>query len=513
MENRLIYFAASAAEKQETGIDAPDKQPDELNQAANDLIRAKHEAKKGGRHTVSEAEKIANSPDTPAFTRILMEKGAKNVKAAATERDKNPSAATTQKMNEALADLENKIRKFEKRKFDNAAVEVEIKQLANLPGAKELFKDLKVSFKSESKGGSIELKWKSEDAENMKKFGLEQKKLVAEAMRKKLSTPEGKKDSEALRDVFLNKSEVPDSWKDWLKKPELGFPGAAEKQKTLGYVVAWVSENLGELVAQTAEFKSITNQAEGNPQSAKQLSEKGVKTSLESFQAASRTERNEILKNYSEMLAGTNAELAERAAKAGVSDKTGTENIQTKNTAAIEKEKAETTATAEKITPQLKKIAETLDLTKLRTARQNELENFGKSETATQAGAQSLRERAQSGEKIGAFAAMKNALGFGKKDAEKDEAGEPKKEENLGDRANREVASDLVGDPKKTDILAKEMGLRPGVSKEDWAKLAPLLALEKFDVPSVSGLMTPEIKSILAKQAAEDSENKMKKAA
>ena len=498
MENRLIYLAAPAAETQENGIDTlGSEKPDPLKDAGAERAQLESlKAEPGGTEKTRQGKALIEGGKCSATTEDLLKKQISAVEAAVATRKNNLTPETTNALNKANEKLKATVEKQKNREAGNATADAKMNRMAGLGRADEIFKDVKISVNGK------EFKWKKGEMANFKDLPLEGKKDLLKKMEEALlASPDGTE--KVLAEMKKNKK-LPDKWtKDggYCDNPEKG--GQTKKQ-----AAEWLLANADKkiLQAETA-FKFL----EGKQDLLAKAGE-GMPTKNDIFEKST-SEFNKYFESLKRKIETVDAEQAAGFEKMKISEGAKIETVGTENTAAIEKEKAETTATAEKITPQLKKIAETIDLAKLRTARKNELENFGKSETATQADAQSLRERAQSGEKIGAFAAMKNALGFGKKDSEKDEAGEPKKEENLGDRANQEVAADLVGDPKKTDILAKEMNLRPGVSKEDWAKLAPLLALEKFDVPSVSGLMTPEIKSILERQAAEDSENEMKKTA
>ena len=82
------------------------------------------------------------------------------------------------------------------------------------------------------------------------------------------------------------------------------------------------------------------------------------------------------------------------------------------------------------------------------------------------------------------------------------------KEGNPEERARREVAAKMLGDPKMTDVLAKEMKLSSGMKTEDFAKLESLLALEKFDAENVRAKLSPEIKNVFKNNAADDFETK-----
>ncbi|MCF7846417.1 MAG: hypothetical protein K9L85_04245 [Candidatus Peribacteraceae bacterium] len=501
MENRLIFFASPTEQQEGAETSKSEQGSNQLQQAADDYARAKISAERGGHTAVADAERISQDKSAPEFTRLLMKNGAKKVKDAVAERNKNPTPEATTKLNAAVVELKNKIINFEKRKLENAAAESEIKQLSALPNAEQLFKDLKITLHSKSKGGSVDFKWKP-GAEGVSSLGLEQKKLLAKKMHEQISqNPEGGKALESLRDNLLGNPDVPQSWKKWLKNPEAGFTGATDKQKNLGYVVEWIMKNLGELKAQTSEFSQISSQADANPQAAKELSEKGVRTSIDRFRELSRTERNEVLKNYSNVLASTNADLAERAAKAGVSEGVEAEHVKTKNTAEIAKAKKETAIQAEQLSTQLQDFASSQKLSQKAAARERELAEAGK-EAGTADQVANLRQRAQAGESVGLSEKMKNLFRFGKKTAA-DDYPDAKKEEDFAARARREVASEELENPKNLDEFSKSLGLK-GVQKEEAAKLSQLLALEKFDAENVRGQLTPEMKALLARRAADD---------
>ena len=507
----MIFFAVEQNENTETA--KSERGADDLQNAAADFARAELIAEKGGHTAVSQAEQIAQNPETPLLSQKIMLKGAQKVKDAVNAREKNLTPETTKKLSEAVAELQRKIKNFEQRKFENAAAEAEIKQLSSLPNAKELFKDLKITLSSQTKG-SITFEWNPDDKKGVAGFGLEQKKAIAKTLRERLAAPpkgvDASKAVESLRDKFLSNSEVPKSWKDWLKNPEAGFDGASEKQKTLGYVVEWVGKNLPDVVAQSAKFRAISERASANPEAAQKLSEKGVRTSIDDFRELSRTERNEVLGKYAEVLATFDSDLASRAAEAGVSDKVESENIQTKNTAELEKAETEKTAQAEKLAPLLQKFATDQNLAKKAAARERELTETGKEAGAADAVA-NLRQRAQSAEKVGFGAKLKKLFGRGEKpeaassenSAENPENGEPKKED-FAARARREIAGETLEDPKNLEDFSNSLGLK-NVQKEEAGELAKLLATEKVDAENVRALLSEQkLRQILERRKAEN---------
>lgn len=522
MEHRLVYFAVGT-EQQENTAEVPQNEagPDkDLKDAGAELAQLENlKAKPGGTKAATEARELMSKPQTSDFVKELLQKKITAVEAAAAARKNELTKESTATLDKAVADLKKSVEFQKNRLADNASADSEFGRLASLNNAKELFENAKVSVESKSKGGSVELTFaKFNSLEGFRKLGLDQKKALLKAMNEQLlgNGPESQNAAESLRDSFLSNSEVPKSWKEWLKNPEKGFSGAGEKEKTLGYVVDWVNKNLGPLVIQSEKFKSIASQADANPQAAKQLSEKGVKTSLENFRELSRTERNEVLSNYANVLAGADADLAKRAAEAGVSDVAESGSIQTENTAAIEKAEAETTAQAEDLTPKLQKIALDQKLSEKAAARQRELEAAGKKETDTADKVANLRAQAADGESVSFTDKLKNFFGQGKKpEAANDHtegpgtenSEEPKNPEDFAALARRQVAREVF-EGQKGDDASKALGLK-SLPKEDAAQLSSLLALEKIDVESVRGQLSPEVKSILARQAADDHDEKI----
>jgi hypothetical protein len=527
MENRLVYLAgaAGATEQQENSeASQTEKNEDgELQKNAEDL--AKLQAKPGGRQEITNAKDLIDNPNTTQFVKELLKKKIVGVEAAVNDRKNKLSPETTEALNKANAELKKAVENTKTRLTKNAELNSEFGRMASLGNANEIFKDVKVSMKSIGKGGSVELKWSEFDSpEKISQLGIEQKQALIKAMNDELAgnTPEGAKGIETMKNNLLSNTNVPESWKEWLKNPESWEGGSAE-QKNLAYVTGWVNKNLGPLVIQTEKFKNIADQADANPKAAEQLSQKGVKCSLEKFRESSRTDRNEILKNYSETLAGADSELAKKAAEAGVSDGTEAENIQTKNTAEMEKQVAETEKTAVNITPKLQEFIRDQKITQAIDAKKTELEEQTK-DAETVDDVANLRTQAQSGEKVGWLKKM-----FGKKEtgaddpetSSKEKEGEEVISEEVAEAeaktgkefdpealARKQVMAEKMGDTKTADALKKTLGVREGISAEDLSKLSELATLQKTDTETVKAALTPELKRILEMQA--EDENKAK---
>ncbi len=515
MENRLVYFATQAEQQESAEISKTEKTPDGLQKTAEDLAQLeKLRAKPGGTKAASEARSLLENSNVTEFAKKLLQQKITAVEAAAANRKSGEvTPQKTETLDKKVDALKKVVENQKKELADKAIANSKFERLATLSNANEIFQDVKISINSKSKGGAVEFKWGS--IEGFKKLNLEQKNKMLEAMDKKLNnkSPESAKGVMAMRDKLLNDSDVPKSWKDWLKNPEKGWAGGSQEQKNADYVVDWVNKNLGALIIQTEKFKQIVNQAGSSPKAAEQLSQKGVTCSLEKFRESSRTDRNEILKSYSEVLAGADATLAKQAAEAGVSDGTEAENIQTKNTAAIERQAAEAEKSATGLVAGLKKFSQDQKLEKAFDAKKTELGQQSKdSETVDDVA--NLRARAQNGNKINwlkKILGKKEMVADDKPDAEinstQKEIEEAQKNEgkefDADVLARKQVVAEKMGDVKISDEYKKALGVREGISAEDLNKLSALAMLQKTDVDSVKTALTPELKKILETQAVD----------
>lgn len=449
----MVYFAVEAAEDQQQ----TQTHESELDQAADDFAQAKLRAEKGGHALVNDGERAAKAKDTPRHTALILGRLAQKVKSVAEKRQQNLTPETTQELNDAKNELKNALLKHEGAKYKKIEAENQIKQLSSLPNAKDLFTGLEITFHSKSKGGQESFAWKPGDTEGFKQLGLDQKKQLIKEMHKRVVAPpenvDNSQDLEAMREKLLANPNIPESSKDWMRNPEKGFSGATEEQKTLAYVVPWVFKEQGTLTEQVKDFTAIAKSADAKPDAAKQLIEKGVRISPEEFGSLSRTERNDVLKQYSEVLAatGTDADLAKRAAEASISDDESSKKIQVENTAAIEAEQKENEVMAERLAPQLKDVVEKLNFKKQVDQRENEIKTSGEKETKAYESIADLRTQNQAGEGVGKImmGKLKGLFGVKKSEAaeqerlgQTEEAEQAKQEQEEAEAALKQAQAD-----------------------------------------------------------------------
>ncbi|MFA6458457.1 MAG: hypothetical protein WCV72_03675 [Patescibacteria group bacterium] len=517
MENRLIFFA-SAAESQSENSEAPKSETgaEDLQKAGADLAQLENlKAKPGGHENITQARGVIDRQGTSDFVKDLLNKKITAVEAAASARQNKATPETTAALDKANAELAKSVKFQKERIAGNATADSEFGRLASLGNANELFKDVKVSVQSASKG-SAELKWKGNSLEEFRKLGLEQKKAFLKEMNKSLlDSPAA---TTAILDKFSKDSRLPKKWQEYAKNPE----GSGHTKK---HAAEWLTTNADKkiLQAETA-FKFL----EGKQSLLTKAGEK-IPSRDEIF-GKSTSEFNQYIEGIKTKIATVDAEQAKHFESLKVSEGAQIQKTETQNTAAIEKAEAETKSQAEKLAPQLQKFKIDRKLGEKAAERELELEKSGKKEVATADNVSNLRQRAQAGESVGVGAKLKGLLSFGKKAAADDynkgsaegakdgvvkngaaeketDKKDEKPKESMAARARREVASETLRDQKNAEEFSKTLGLK-NVSQEQAAQLAALLALEKTDAESVKMQLSPEIKAILARQAADDYEQK-----
>ncbi len=517
MENRLIFFAVEQAENiQGEGAKTEGVDFGKLVEG-EDALRKLQEQEKGssslehgGRSAIAQADLLEGNKNVTEKGKEVLGKKKQDLNMALGEHSKNPTEATAKKVNEAIKALKKSVKFQQDQMAEKAAFNQEFSNLRNLPGAKELAKDKKFSIESNKIDGLPSL----EDFKNLKKG--DQEKYLAELKKVLFAENGGEKTDKnlaALQDKLKGDKDVPASWIDASKWPN----GKIDWK--------WINENLGEAKHQVAKYQSFVekNSFEFNKAGA-------ILLGVDAFRNKSRHERNDYLEKMGKEAARLKIAGAEQLTNAKISEGAQTKEVKTQNTAAIEKAEAETKSQAEKLAPQLQKFKEAQKLGIKAAARERDLENSGKKENATMDKVINLRQRAQAGESVGLGAKMKNLLGFGKKaaadDYNKDSAEgakdgvakngavekeadkkDEKPKESMAARARREVASETLSDPKNAEEFSKTLGLK-NVSQEQAAQLAALLTLEKTDAENVKMQLSPEIKAILARQTADDYEQK-----
>ncbi len=496
MENRFVYFASPTEQQENTEVSKTEKAPDGLSKTADDLAQLeKLRAKPGGTKAASEARSlIDNSNVTEAAKKVLQQKIIAVEAAAADRKTGELTPQKTEALDKKTDALKKSVEDQKKELSAKAVANSKFERLSALPNANETFRDVKVSIKSKTHANTLTGFLAREDFRNL---SLAQKNKYLDALYEKLgSNPDA---TSQVLENFSKDKRLPKKWQEYAKDPE-------KWGDTREHAAKWLQGNADKkiLQAETA-FKFL----EGNSHL---LEKAGIAMpSCGDVFDKSTSEFNQYFEGLKQKIAKVDTETAARMDSMKVSEGAEIKTISVKNVEAAEKEKADTAAVAEKIAPRLEQFAKVIDLAKFRTARENELKTAGKTEVATEAGAANLRERVQSGEKIGVWGAAKNILGFGKKAAADDYSEKmegDKKEGNPEERARREVAAKMLGDPKMTDVLAKEMKLSSGMKTEDFARLESLLALEKFDAENVRAKLSPEIKNVFKNNAADDFETK-----
>jgi len=495
MENRLIHFATNQAEQSENLV-AQNEKSNDLKNTADDLANLENlKAKPGGTGEVAKAKAMIEGGKISEFTKKLFEKQIGEIEAAVAKRKNNLTPETTKALDVANAKLKKSVELQKSRLAGNATADSKMGRLASLDRADEIFGEVKISVNGK------EFKWKKGEMDNFRLLPLEAKKdFLAKMEKALLEKPDA---ILTTLEKYSCDPRIPKKWQEYAK-------GKHEKYgHTKKHAAEWLLANADKKILQSEtvfKFLEKNNLV---------LEKAGIaKPSLESIFEKSTSEVNQFIDKVKSKIAKVDTEQAEHFENLKITERAQIKTGEVANTAAIEKAETEKTAVAEELAPKLQKFMLDQKLTEKTAARERELESTGKNEVATTDKAASLRAQAQSDESVGLGTKMKNIFKFGKKATANDypkktENDEPKKEENFAERARREIAGETLEDPKTAEIFSKSVGLK-NLPKEDAAKLSALLALEKTDAENVRAKLSPEIKAILARQAADD---ELKKAA
>ncbi|MFH0776290.1 MAG: hypothetical protein V1936_01605 [Patescibacteria group bacterium] len=499
MENRLVFFAA-AAEAQSENPEAAKVDPsaDELKSAAEQLAKTEGaKAKPGGHQAVSQARSLMDNPQLSDFAKQLLQKKIGSVEAAVSARQNKLTPEATATLNKAVADLQKSVNFQKSRLAGNATANAEFGRLASLENANELFKDVKISVNGK------EFKWKKGGTGDFRLLSLEGKQALLKKMNEQVLANPGA--TAAALEKFAHDPRLPKKWQEYAKEP-------AKWGHAKDHAAKWLLENSDKKILQAETAMKFL---EGK---APLLAKAGERMpSRDEIFDKSTSEFNTYFDQLKAKIGKLDAAQAAQFDQMKIADAGKIQTAKAENTEAVKKIEAKDKNQAEKLAPQLQQFAINQKLAQKAAARQRELEAAGKKEVGTVEAAMSLRQRAQAGESVGLGQKMKNLLGFGKKSAADNYPGQakkdglPKEKRDFAAEARAGVAKDTLGDQKAAEEFYKGLGIRPPAAKEDSAKLASLLSLEKFDAENVRAKLTPELKALLARQAADGYE--VKKAA
>ncbi|MFH1375566.1 MAG: hypothetical protein ABIH35_02750 [Patescibacteria group bacterium] len=299
MENRLVHFATPAEQQAENAeVSQAEQDPDSnLKGAAADIAniekagKSKKDIEKGGTQARAEAEAMIGGDRVTGFTKKLLDQRIKDIDVAggAVKADRDAGrddSKSAESLSSAVKALKKSV-EFQKKQLSERATNVsEFGRFVSLSNAKELFQDVKVHAKSETKG-SVDMTWeKFGSIEGFKQLDAGQQKELLKALREALVGDKGA--TKELRDKLLADKDVPDPWKDWLKKPE-SWKGPKEEQ-TLEYATKWINQNLGEMKMSAIKYEKFQSQ------NGQEFNKAGIVLwSLDSFRKKPRHERNDYL--------------------------------------------------------------------------------------------------------------------------------------------------------------------------------------------------------------------------
>jgi hypothetical protein len=511
MENRLIYLAVETAEQQAS---QNEQDSNELKKTGAELAQLENlKAQSGGTKSATEARALIDDDKTPAAAKKILHEKIISVESAANARKLNLNPQTTEILDKAVASLKKSVDAQKTKKAEHASANSEFGKFASLMNAKELFKDVKVSMNSKTKG-SVEISWdKFNSLEGFQQLGIEQKKAYLKALNDKLAgnTPEGSKAIDAILNKFKNDPRLPKNWRG-----ENGYAGNPEKYgDTREHAAKWLMENADKkiLQAETA-FKFL----EGNSHL---LEKSGVKmpNKTDIFEKST-TEFNEYFEGIKQKIATVDQDMASSMEKMKVYEGAEMKNIETQNTVAIEEEKNRTEKTAEDLTPKLQQFIQDQKIPQEVIAKTEELKKQTQDVKEVDNVA-NLRAQAQAGEKTNWWKKL-----LGKQDAEADDYAQNQNKEIISEEvaeaekesgknfdpealARKQVMGEKLANQKTADAFKKTLGVREGISAEDLNKLSALAMLQKTNVDSVKTALTPEVKRILEAQSADNYQTKI----
>jgi hypothetical protein len=343
MENRLIYFAAPAAEKQEDGIDAPgSEKPDPVKNAGADLAQLESlKAKPGGTESSRQAKEMIASGKVSEFTEKLFTKQVGVVEAAVAARKNNLTPETTEALNKANAVLKKSVDYQKSRLAENATSDAKMQRMAGLDRADEIFKDVKIQI------GGKEFAWKKGEMANFKDLPLEGKKDFLKNMETALlASPDG---TEKVLAEFKKNKKLPDSWtKDggYCDNPEKWGQTKAEAAK-------WLLENADQKILQAETISQFLEQNHQVVQKA------GVaKPSLDQVFKMSTSEVNQFIEGARSKIEVVDAEAAKNLEAIGTANAAELQTADSKKVDLQEGEKSKEKAESEKFGILAKKIQE-----------------------------------------------------------------------------------------------------------------------------------------------------------
>lgn len=373
----------------------------------------------------------------------------------------------------------------------------EYEELANLPGMKETAQGVTLATASE-KGFSGTLQGLI-PKEKFLSLNSEQKKAYINLLKKTLKgAPEGNATNESQKQRVLADSNVPQSWKEWLKNPGDPKWGVDKEGKkwTTGSVVEWIGEELPNLKLSTGRYERILEEGRHT------INKNGIQTrSVEEFQKLSRGERNEYLNSLQNKLASVDTEFAKRMETAKVTEGAAAKTIGTEMAESAKKkdEKLE-----KKVIETGKKIEQSPVLKNLRKKfadRKAELEKRTKESKLTE-DTSNLRRQAMEGgasplQLIFANTPIAKFFGGGQKKEHANDntdgnqaAQKLAEQKRIENEAANQIVTETIGDGKdnKGDpaaiLEAKKMfGLSSLAKKDDEANALKFLITANFDDP------------------------------
>lgn len=340
MENRFVYFAASAEQQKNAEISRTEKSPDRIQKTAEDLANiekaGKGQVERGGRRAKGEASALVNSGKITDVAKSKLKERIASADKAAAELSQNPGNSNKiDALNKAVSVLKKSVEFQKKQMAKNATENSKFERFKSLANANELFKDVKVSMKSETKGGQFEITWKEFNSlEGFKKLGFAQKEAFNKALNEKLTgkNPEGANAIDGILKKFKNNKMLPKKW-----TREGGYIDNPEKWgDTREHAAKWLQENADKKILHTeTALKFLEGQQH-------LLEKAGIKMpSRDEIFEKSTSEYNQYFEGLKQKIAKMDTEAAVQIDKMKVSEGAKIETAQVEmKTSGEEKEKA-----------------------------------------------------------------------------------------------------------------------------------------------------------------------------
>ncbi len=514
-EQRLIFYVNTAEQGAE--ISQSEKSPDELSQTADELAQLENlKAQPGGTKAAAEARTLIDDDKTPPGAKKILKEKITAVEGAANARKTNNSKETTDTLNSATASLKKSVETQKKRKAEHATFNSEFGRFTSLTNAKELFKDVKVSMDSQTKG-SVDITWdKFNSLNGFKQLGVDQKKAYLKALNDKLAgnNPEGANAIDETLRKFKTDNRLPKKWTEaggYIDNPEKWGQTREEAAK-------WLMKNADNKILQAnTAFKFL----EGNRHSLEKAGV-GMPTQSEIFEKST-DEFNKYFDGMKQKIATVDKDMAESMDAMKVSEGAEIKEIDTQNLEAMKKEADETSEKAKDITPKIVEFVKDMKLNQ----KTKEVAEKLKEESKTGADVEvntvaSMRERAQNNDQGGGgmntWETMKSFFGAGSKEASE---GQPEQDGKKGEKkdfdpeaiARKQVVAETLANNKNREDFEKALGVS-GLEKEDLSKASGLLTIQNIDAKAIEDKLSSdaELKKLLERKAAEGA-FEMKKAA